>query len=190
MSKKYKGLQLKVKLDKGKVLINEGREAKDNVETISLRHGVPEWYMFLKNIPTMSVHRADLVNVFEIKKDEKDGFPAYEELDDKDLFASIQKELTVAFKGEEKPLTEDQKRIAELEAKIDALSGVKTVPLNADVPKPSSPKDEVEDEAPEDEGELRELREEFEKITGRKAHHTSTVKSLKAHIEKAKANQA
>jgi len=188
MSKKYKGLQLKVKLDKGKILINEGREAKQNVETISLRHGVPEWYMFLKNITTMGVHKADLVNIFEIKKDEKSGFPSYEELDDKDLFAGIQKELTVAFKGEEKPLTEDQKRIAELEAKIDALSGVKTVTPKESVAPESNGKEEAE--APEDEGELQELREEFEKITGRKAHHTSTVKTLRAHIEKAKANQA
>ena len=101
-------------------------DAQGNVQNenqlIKLTHDTKEWTNFMKNLITNGYLKVDVADVklVEKKKDE-DGFfrDVITQYDDKEM---IMKEVAMVFKAQTtKPLTPAEKRIAELEAKINKL---------------------------------------------------------------------
>lgn len=130
-------------------------DAQGNVQNenqlIKLPHDTVEWKNFMKNITANGYLKVDVVNYQFFEKGEwKDSNKAMVE---KELEINMTKQTEVA-------LTDDQKRIAELEAKLEKL-------LARDEKK-SSKKVEVEEKPKEDKKERENLRIEYAELNGGK----------------------
>jgi len=130
-------------------------DAQGNVQNenqlIKLPHDTVEWTNFMKNITSNGYLKVDVVNYQFFEKGEwKDSNKAMVE---KELEINMTKQTEVA-------LTDDQKRIAELEAKLEKL-------LARDEKK-SSKKVEVEEKPKEDKKERENLRIEYAELNGGK----------------------
>lgn len=130
-------------------------DAQGNVQNenqlIKLPHDTVEWTNFMKNITSNGYLKVDVVNYQFFEKGEwKDSNKAMVE---KELEINMTKQTEVA-------LTDDQKRIAELEAKLEKL-------LARDEKK-SIKKVEVEEKPKEDKKERENLRIEYAELNGGK----------------------
>ena len=130
-------------------------DAQGNVQNenqlIKLPHDTVEWTNFMKNITSNGYLKVDVENYQFFEKGEwKDSNKAMVE---KELEINMTKQTEVA-------LTDDQKRIAELEAKLEKL-------LARDEKK-SSKKVEVEEKPKEDKKERENLRIEYAELNGGK----------------------
>lgn len=130
-------------------------DAQGNVQNenqlIKLPHDTVEWTNFMKNITANGYLKVDVENYQFFEKGEwKDSNKAMVE---KELEINMTKQTEVA-------LTDDQKRIAELEAKLEKL-------LARDEKKPSK-KVEVEEKPKEDKKERENLRIEYAELNGGK----------------------
>ena len=90
-------------------------DAQGNIQTpnqiVKLTHDTIEWKNFVKTIPTSGYGLAKVEKML-------DG----DTLEEIEISKEIAKEVDNIFKVPEKELTADQKRIADLEAKIEALT--------------------------------------------------------------------
>jgi len=130
-------------------------DAQGNVQNenqlIKLPHDTVEWTNFMKNITSNGYLKVDVENYQFFEKGEwKDSDKAMVE---KELEINMTKQTEVA-------MTDDQKRIAELEAKLEKL-------LARDEKK-SSKKVEVEEKPKEDKKERENLRIEYAELNGGK----------------------
>ena len=116
-----------------------------------------EWANYLRHI---RVH--GFIKVTVEKVDDPNGKVTIEQ---------VQKEVDKAMNPEvEKPLTPEQKQIAELKAMVEALSGGKKA-------ESKDAKEVVNDDA-----ELTKAREEYVKVFGKKGHHTWSVEQINEKI--------
>lgn len=101
----------------GSVSYNADKTIKNENILVKLQHLSLEWNNYLKNLKYLGFVKVEVERVVP------EGVKAKEnEHKDKSKFKAIIDEVNKAFKGKEKELTPEQKKIAELEAKIDALS--------------------------------------------------------------------
>jgi len=141
----YKGLQLFYDAN--------GKVVNPN-QIVKLTHDTIEWKNFLKNVQSLGFN--------SIKVEKMLNGTTLEEIE---IPKEIEVEVADVFKKKEVELTADQKRIADLEAKLEALTK-KEVPQGINL--------------------LSELREEYELLSGKKPHHTWKESKLVELIEELK----
>lgn len=148
-----------------KIRVYRGAELNYNAEAVvknenhlvSLQHNTKSWVLFMKNLKLNGYCKVTVDSVWsEVKKGE------YNEVKD---IKAISKEVEDAFIGKDKiVLTPDQKKIADLEAKLEALINAKT-PTNED-------KEGVD-----------KLRAEYKELYGKIAFNGWDAEKLKEKIE-------
>lgn len=143
----YKGLQLFYDAN-GKVM--------NPNQVVKLTHDTIEWKNFIKNLPGLGFN--------SIKVEKMLSGDDFKEIE---ISKEIVEEVENIFKKKETELTPDQKRIADLEAKIEALT---------------------KKEKPEGINILEELRAEYEKLSGTKADSRWKENKLAEFIEELKNN--
>ena len=111
---------------KGKELnFDENRKVRNENHLIKSREDSNEFKSVLQFLPNNNYCKVEVEKVFTVSVDEKTGKESYQETDGNDIKEVVQKAFSNKPKAE---LTSEQKRIAELEAKIEALSNGKTQP--------------------------------------------------------------
>jgi hypothetical protein len=170
---KPKSLSLKIELNRGWKQLDKSKPSVEDKEVISVRYGDKGWFNFLENIGTTGALSAKVVKAFTPSKDKDIEGEAtkYDQLIDHDVVDSINVELEKAFGKDAKPLTADQQRIADLEAKIDALMNASQVTIDPD-------------------GEVTpEMIEEYTALVNKPPHKNATFKSISERIAAEKAKQ-
>lgn len=103
-----------LRIYKGHEMLYDGAgNVKNPNQIVKLTHDTVEWKNFLRNLPASGYSMAKVERILQ----EVDG-----EYKDVPTSTEILKEVENIFKAPEKELTPEQKRIADLEAKIDALT--------------------------------------------------------------------
>lgn len=158
----YRGTELNYDQD-GKV--------KNENNLVSLEHGSKNWVIFMKNLSLNGFCKVEVEKGFKVL-----GNGEYEPIENLEEFT---KEVAKNFKQEkEEVLTADQKRIAELEAKLEAF-------MNGDSKKETkvakTEKVEVKTESNIDD-----VKKEYEKIVGKKPFHGWDEATLLEKIAEAK----
>jgi hypothetical protein len=142
---------------------------KNENNLVSLDYNTKIWVLFMKNLPLNGYCKVVVEKAFKVTST---GYEAIEDL------TPYQKEVDDAFNlKKEVALTTDQKRIAELEAKIEMLMNNGNNVKQNDV-KPEEKKDDGLDG----------LRAEYERVVGKKAHHMAKAETLQESIDNAKNN--
>jgi len=163
-----KKLIVHLRVYRGKTLKQLDYNADGSVKTenhiTKVEYGSLMWGLYLKNLKT-EYGAATVERVVEEKVSES-GEKSYEEVKD---FAHISKEVELCFEGEAKPMTPEQKKIAELEAKLELLLSGATNSISADK--------EVKqfNEMSQD---IDALRKEYEELYGEKPHHLFKAEKL------------
>lgn len=93
----------------------EDNEILNDNQLVKIRYGHKEWDNYLSGLNASGWFKADVVGVFVPK-----GLD-YEEVTEVPQFASITEEVKAAFKTAEVAMTPEQKKIKELEEKIEKL---------------------------------------------------------------------
>lgn len=115
----------------GEVTYNAKQEVTSRKEPVTIIKGLPEWDNFLKHFQANGITKVDVVSAVELAKD---GEKEVEKLD------TLQKEVDSYFEAKKVELTPEQKRIKELEEKVEALTSAKvekkqTVKVEEEKPK-------------------------------------------------------
>lgn len=186
MSHKNSKLSVHVRVYRGKTMTyNAKGESTNENHVVKLEYNTAEYKRFLSMLRANGFIQADVEKVLDLTKKvegkEKNEVGYYEEVK---LFEDIQKEFDVALnpEGVEKELTPDQKRIAALEAKIEALSGGK--PETKEI-KVNDSKEVKETKAELNDGQKAELkvaREKYVELYGKKGHPGWSVEELNVKI--------
>ncbi|WP_299116921.1 hypothetical protein [uncultured Winogradskyella sp.] len=104
-----------------KVSYDENRKVQNENTLVKLQHNSLEWTNYLKNIRFLGYIKVDVEGAYLIDEANLED-PKTTEVKG-DVLKSITVEVEQAFSGnKEVELTPEQKKIAELEAKIEALS--------------------------------------------------------------------
>lgn len=145
--------------------------AKNENYIISMEYGSKIWELFKRNLKLNGYCKAELDSVWN---EESEGI--YDEVKD---VTSYKKEVEDAFDSKVKvELTADQKRIAELEAKLEAfMSSNKEVDIKRDTVINITKEDVFTGEESIDA-----IRKEYEKVLGEKPHHMAKAETLLAKI--------
>lgn len=156
---------IKLRVYKGNEMsYDANQKPKNENQLVTLVHDTVEWKNFLKNIKANQYCKIDIESALLVdKKKNEDGFFVETTSEYKDVEA-IEKEVKKSFSEPEKVLTPEQKRIAELEAKIDLLMGNKT-------------DSDIDDITP--------LRDKYKELTGNDADKRWKEAKLTEEIEKA-----
>lgn len=142
-------------------------DAKGNVrnenQLVTLQHNTVEWRTYLKNIKLHGYCDIKVDSIYVNGEKVTDGSEVYE------------KEVHDAFKGKiEVKLTPEQKKIAELEAKLEAfMSGNKT----KEDPKKDSNTDD-----------LSKARDKYKELFGKPPHHKAKLEKILSDIAEKEAN--
>lgn len=183
-------LIVKMRLFKGKETYDKNGKINSENQEYKLEYGGLEWSERLKGLKNLCT-RAEVIGVqeehTELKHKEHAGKQhpyleySYKDVDD---ISKYVKEVEAAFSEPKPELTADQKRIADLEAKLEAV-------LNAGnkEQKPKEVKEEVKSEVDE-EFEARKLeatRNEYLEVIGKKPHHKASIENMTEAIKNAKA---
>jgi hypothetical protein len=151
---------------RGKTLKQLDYNADGSVKTenhiTKVEYGSLMWGLYLKNLKT-EYGAATVERVVEEKVSES-GEKSYEEVKD---FAHISKEVELCFEGEAKPMTPEQKKIAELEAKLELLLSGGTKNTKEVVKEAAAPSEDIDA-----------LRKEYEELYGEKPHHLFKAEKL------------
>lgn len=137
-------------------------------QLVTLIHDTVEWANYLKRLTSNQFLEVMVEKVFYCDKEKnKDGFfeDKISEVD-QETIDEIKQEVKEALKAPEKELTPQERRIAELEAKLEAFMGGKA-------------KSEKKVEKTDD---LDELRAEYEKLYGKKPFGSWKADKLKEKI--------
>lgn len=133
----------------------EGKIKNEN-HLVKITYGTVEWKNFMDNLKPNGFVKVDVEKVLngDTLEAEKD-------------FSNISKEVRESFDGDQKTiLTPDQKRIAELEAKLEALAN-------------GNPKSGTDDE-------LAKARKEYMEVFGKQGHYSWSVEQIREKIEEVK----
>jgi hypothetical protein len=95
----------------GKMTYDENQVIQNPNQLTKLKYGTLEWANFLKNLPTMGFTSAKVEKVLDEKTLEEIATPKH-----------IAEEVANIYKAPVVALTADQKRIADLEAKLEAFT--------------------------------------------------------------------
>ena len=135
---------------------------------VSLPYDTMEWNNWLKHVIPSGIIKIEVLGVVKVKRDSKGNYESYSY---ENVPENIKKQVadSLLAKVDISQQTPEQKRIAELEAKIDAILGT-----GNGVSK--EPKKEI---APE----LEEARKKYHKVFGKKGHHSWDVTTIKEKIE-------
>ena len=155
--------------------IFKGREAYDSSgklisenQTMKLTYGILEWKNFLKTVINMGLTKVEIVKC-------TDGDNGYKEIE---IPKEIQADIDNCFKIPESLLTPEQKKIKELEEKIEALAG--TVHPKGERPKKEKVIEEVI--VSEDNSDIEQLRIKYEELWGEKPHQRMGIKKMNQKI--------
>lgn len=166
-----------------KMSFDENGKPQNENQSVKLIHDTVEWANFLKNFRANAYVKAEVESVKIIDKVKKDGF-LVDEVSDYDNVDAIKKEVAEAFNSvPQVKLTPEQQRIADLEAKIDALTGGSKKPVEKKEEKveqntePQKKAEKPEETTKED------LVEEYTKLYGKKPFHGWDEKKLSEMIE-------
>lgn len=138
---------------------NASGEVQNENILMKMTHDTLEWSNALKNLKVLGYVKPTVEAVFEGGENNKD------------LVSVIQKEVDSSYKGPEKQLTPEQQKIAELEAKLEALANGSNKPKKTD---------------PLTNRGLDAIRAEYEEVVGKKPFHGWDEATLKVKIEEAK----
>mgnify|MGYP003624413092 CR=1 FL=1 len=153
-----------LKVFKGeKISFNEDRSIQNDSQLIKTEHGTNEWKCLMMTLVASGYCKVEVLRVNNIDSN-------FSEVEDKKSYQKeVESSLNPFLKVE---LTPDQKRIAELEAKLEAFISNK------------EPKKEVELDNEEDDKEsLKELQLEYFELFGKKAHHMMKAERLIEEID-------
>lgn len=159
-----------------KMSYDEKGVAQNENQKVTLKHDTIEWKNYLVNLKANGFIKVDVEDVVYVdsKKNDAGFFEDVETLCEESLVNSIKKEVKQAFEEKKVELTDEQRRIAELEAKLEALVGSKT----------KENKEPIKQEVIDDD--LESLKKEYEEVVGKKPHHMAKAETLKQAIEEAK----
>lgn len=147
--------------EKGKVLYDENGKIESENQKISFTYKDISWSGHIQRLPKMGFAKIELESVYEGDKESKDD----------DLFNEITESIKSLLTAPKEELTPQEQRIADLEAKIEALTkGATKAPIE--------PKAQDNDEA------LDALRAEFKAKAGKEAHKLWGEKRLSEEIAK------
>lgn len=168
-----KKLSVTLKLFYGAVNYDAYGNVTSKSENIKLQHGTPEWANYLKHLRANGISKAEVVNVYDLSSFNKEvpveSLDRYKEVDDVE---AIQNEVDKYIKIPEAELTPEQKELKELREKLEALtSGTQFQVLK----KSTTSSDDAAKE-------LKEARDEYEKIVGKKGGPTWTAEQIKNKI--------
>ncbi len=152
---------ISVRVYKGsKMSFDAKGNAQNENQSIKYVHDTVEWANFLKNISANGYCKVEVESVKVIEKVKENNF-FVDKVSDYENIDAIKKEVEIAFKNQtEEKLTPEQQKIADLEAKLNALLGKKEEVVEE---KPKKVKQETSN--PED---IEVLREEYKKAFGKK----------------------
>lgn len=139
---------------------DENRKVQNENILVKLNHGVLEWNNYLKHIHANGFVKAIVEKVMKGDK----------EIDKK----AYQDEVDKAFKPVEAPLTADQKRIADLEAKLEKLTNGSNDQSGGKGSKDGS------DDGNDD---LKDLKVKYEEVFGKKPFNGWDTDTIKKKIE-------
>lgn len=164
---------ISVRVYKGKQMSFDAKgNAQNDNQSIKYVHDTVEWANFLKNISANGYCKVDVESVKIIEKVKENNF-FVDKVSDYENVDAIKKEVETAFKNQtEEVLTPEQQKIADLEAKLNALLGLKEE-------KPSKKEVKKEISNPED---LEVLRAEYTDKVGKKPFHGWDAEQLKEKI--------
>jgi len=138
-----------------RVSYDENGIVQNENQLVKLPYDTLEWHNFWKNHRSLKLIKMEVEKVLSAKNGKT--------IEEVSIPEKIKEEVRIAFYGEDsvQELTEDQKRIAELERKIAELTGSKK-------------------EQPNDE--LTQAREDYVSAFGKKGHHSWTVEQIREKI--------
>ncbi|MCT4085453.1 hypothetical protein HZP35_17515 [Elizabethkingia anophelis] len=162
----------------GKVLYDEKQKLISKSAPVQLIYGSNEWDRFFDNRVLNGISKATVEKAFDLEKPNKDipveSLERYEELNEKEIVL-LQDEVNSYFKAPEAELTPDQKKIKELEEKLDQImAGGTKVEQVVTTKVPETP---VDIEA------LNTAKEQYEKLFGKKGGPLWTVEQYNAKID-------
>ncbi|OPC11958.1 hypothetical protein BAX93_05515 [Elizabethkingia meningoseptica] len=162
----------------GKVLYDEKQKLISKNAPVQLIYGSNEWDRFFDNRVLNGISKATVEKAFDLEKPNKDipveSLERYEELNEKEIVL-LQDEVDSYFKAPEAELTPDQKKIKELEEKLEQImAGGTKVEQVVTTKVPETPVDiEV----------LNTAKEQYEKLFGKKGGPLWTVEQYNAKID-------
>ncbi|MDV4026230.1 hypothetical protein CMT52_18010 [Elizabethkingia anophelis] len=162
----------------GKVLYDEKQKLISKSAPVQLIYGSNEWDRFFDNRVLNGISKATVEKAFDLEKPNKDipveSLERYEELNEKEIVL-LQDEVDSYFKALEAELTPDQKKIKELEEKLEQImAGGTKVEQVVTTKVPETP---VDIEA------LNTAKEQYEKLFGKKGGPLWTVEQYNAKID-------
>lgn len=163
-----KNVIVTLRVFKGKPSYDENGKLISENQTMKLTYGLLEWTNFLKTVRNIGTTKVVIVKCTD------GNDPSYPEIA---IPQVIQSDIDDCFKVPEASLTADQKKIKELEAKINAIAEAKQ-PVKEYVKE--QPKEEVV--ISEDASDIEQLREKYEELYGEKPHPRMGIKKLNQKI--------
>lgn len=162
----------------GKVLYDEKQKLISKSAPVQLIYGSNEWDRFFDNRVLNGISKATVEKAFDLEKPNKDipveSLERYEELNEKEIVL-LQDEVNSYFKAPEAELTPDQKKIKELEEKLEQImAGGTKVEQVVTTKVPETP---VDIEA------LNTAKEQYEKLFGKKGGPLWTVEQYNSKID-------
>lgn len=171
MSKSNERLSVHLRVYRGKAMTyNATGESTNENHIVKLEYNTAEYKRFLSMLRANGFIKADVEKVLDLTTKDQNG--NYDEVSD---FEAIQKEVDSALNpdGIEKELTADQKRIAALEAKIEALTNgkdVKDIKVKDSKEVKADSKAEKIELTEEDKAALNDARKKYSELYGKKGH--------------------
>lgn len=155
-----------------KLLLDENAKIVNPNQRYVEKYYSRSWTNFLKT--TKSYCRIDVIDIIDGKG---------EKWRDENFVNKIKSELEESRKQDQRPLTEDQKRIKELEMKLEQLT--KSLSESKEVIGANNPIAHTEESntpVEQEEGELQQLRDLYNEKFGKKPHPRMSVESLKEKL--------
>lgn len=178
--------QVRLRVYKGqKMSYDENGRPQNENQKVTLVHDTAQWKNYLKTLRANRFIKVDVEEVFyaESVKNEDGFFKDNITEAEKDLIETIEQEVKDAFELKTDTRTPEQIKIAELEAKINALSNGSAKVKDT---KKTEAKDIGGETPPDDDEDIDALKAEYEKVVGKKPHHMAGVEKLKEGIANAK----
>lgn len=161
-----------------KMFYDENGKAQNENQLVKIQHGSFEWNNFLKMAKLNGYCKIEVEKVLDVS-----GFYEDEKILEVDDVGLYEKEILESTKEKEKELTPEQKRIQELEKKINSL--LKKETDSKDVKQIDVKDAQVEDGFPE---ELEDVQKLYEEELGKKAHYKASRETLIQQIKENKTN--
>jgi hypothetical protein len=159
-------LAVHLQVHRGKTLtFNSKGESTNENHPVVIVYDTPEWVNYLKHLLPNGIIKAEVKKVLDLTKvnegKTKEDKDYYQSVSD---FSKIQTEVDKWLVPTEAQLTPEQQRIADLEARLDALTnGTTNIPYDKEALKAS--------------------RAEYEKVTGKKGGPTWDIETINQKIE-------